>query len=112
MTNYDWVKFLFQAIPSHVNLKEPTDPQREEICSGLSKLRDAVRDSDVCYDKIEKKWDFIPVTEECGCFKMGSKRIYWWIDPEQALLTNGEINAEKFNEWTKKEYDRIVGIDR
>lgn len=108
MNNYDWIRYLFRSIPEHVKVVEPTEVDRVLLCSGLNVLRDAIRDSDVSYDKIEKKWDFIPVTEECGCFKIANKRIYWWIDPEQALLTSGGIDAIKFNEWCKKEYERIA----
>jgi soluble cytochrome b562 len=110
MTNYDWVRWLFQVIPQDETITGPSSGDCVLICDGLHRLRNALKDADI--KDPERKWEFVKLSAEVEMFKMGIKKIYWWIDPEEALLTNGEINAERFNEWTKKEYDRIVGIDR
>ena len=106
MINYDWVRWLFQIIPEGDRVEEPSEKDYDLICKGLSILRDALKDADV--KDPERKWKFVKMSDEAEMFQIGSKRIYWWIDPEQALLISGGIDAVKFNEWCKKEYDRIV----
>lgn len=109
MNNYDWVRWLFQIIPEGERVEEPSEKNAAVICNGLSTLRDALKDADV--KDPERKWKFVKMSEQAEAFRMGDKRIYWWIDPERALLISGGIDAVKFNEWCKKEYDRIVGND-
>jgi len=107
MTNYDWVRWLFQIIPEDIRVTEPKENDKNNICQGLHVLRDLLRDAEN-HDGL--KWKFSKLSEECGMFSMGIKKIYWWLDPEQAMVTTGDIDSAKFLEWCREEYKRVMGL--
>jgi hypothetical protein len=109
ITQYDWVRWLFQIIPEDVRVIEPKPDAQKNLCDGLHTLRNVIKDSD---RTISKGWEFVKLTEECGMFKMGGKRIYWWLDPEKAMVATPDIDSVKFKEWCTKEYSRIILEDK
>lgn len=107
MTNYDWVRWLFQIIPEDVRVTEPKEKDRDNICKGLHTLRDLLRDAD---SPANVKWKFSKLSDECGMFSLGIKKVYWWLDPEKAMVTTGDIDSSKFIEWCRDEYRRVMGL--
>lgn len=108
MTNYDWVRWLFQIIPEDIRVTEPKEKDQAMLCAGLHLLRDLLRDSDSVGQN--HKWKFSKLSDECGMFSMGIKKIYWWLDPEKAMVTTGDIDSKQFLDWCKTEYKRVMGI--
>lgn len=108
MTNYDWVRWLFQIIPEDIRVIEPKENDKNNICQGLHVLRDLIRDSDTTPQN--HKWKFSKLSDECGMFSMGIKKIYWWLDPEKAMCVTPDIDSEKFLAWCRKEYREVMGL--
>lgn len=106
MTSCDWIRFLFQSIPYDESVYLPEEDQRKLMADGLHTLRNILKDFDDVLER-DVKWKFRQLRNDVGEFSMGAKKIYWWIEPENAMVTTGNIDAVAFAAWCNKEYDRF-----